>query len=540
MDELDITMLPEEPPEEMFEKITSAPDFSIGALVGQKVMMADPLTGNKEERIKVICSDCKAVFYADEVVPKCIYGYARGWQFGELTARYGENVVCPCCGRLAEVMNTEYFYGGNREIVRKNHFAAHVIDGRLVLAEWSFRKEVNCKAETSYQTCIRMAYVLERRKMNLFQQVWKGLEKRANCYDNSGNIEQIYGLTAQLLEGTTAENSKLDIYMKSKGSKYPVSYLRLWQKHPNLENLIMQGCGRVINELMDMATERANRGRYYGVNFSDEHRPVPKIEEIDWKQARPSRMLSLTPEEFRLCIRMEWKARFLLAYRTLKERGVKLTQEDISLCKKLKIDELEKIAKNEMPTMKTVRYLLRQLKKYPKDKSVDVASLIDYWEMAAKAEMDLSIDSVKWPQRLQSAHDQAILLQKFKEEERLISKFQSRFAQLMELAWEKDGIIIRPAEKQSELKREGEFLHHCVAGYAERHANGKTAIFFIRRADTPDVPWYTLELDEKNLTVRQNRGKHNCARTEEITEFEKKWLMEIKARRNKQKRSHVA
>ena len=110
----------------------------------------------------------------------------------------------------------------------------------------------------------------------------------------------------------------------------------------------------------------------------------------------------------------------------------------------------------------------------------------------------------------------------------------------MELAWEKNGIFIRPAETQSELKREGEFLHHCVAGYAERHANGGTAIFFIRRSEEPEVPWYTLELDEKNLTVRQNRGKHNCARTEEITEFENLWLEEIKVRKGKQKRSNVA
>lgn len=71
---------------------------------------------------------------------------------------------------------------------------------------------------------------------------------------------------------------------------------------------------------------------------------------------------------------------------------------------------------------------------------------------------------------------------------------------------------------------EGNALHHCVGTYGKKHANGSTAIFFIRRASRPNEPWYTLELDEKKLEVRQNRGKHNCARVPEVQAFENKWL----------------
>lgn len=45
---------------------------------------------------------------------------------------------------------------------------------------------------------------------------------------------------------------------------------------------------------------------------------------------------------------------------------------------------------------------------------------------------------------------------------------------------------------------EGQALHHCVGGYALRMAEGKTAIFFIRLAEEPDRPYYTLELQGKN------------------------------------------
>ena len=65
--------------------------------------------------------------------------------------------------------------------------------------------------------------------------------------------------------------------------------------------------------------------------------------------------------------------------------------------------------------------------------------------------------------------------------------------------------------------------------YAERHAEGKTAIFFIRRTVEPGKPYYTLELDEKKLRVRQNRGLRNCGKTEAVQAFEDLWLSWVRA-----------
>ena len=75
----------------------------------------------------------------------------------------------------------------------------------------------------------------------------------------------------------------------------------------------------------------------------------------------------------------------------------------------------------------------------------------------------------------------------------------------------------------------GDALHHCVGTYAKDHANGKTAIFFIRRAKAPRKSFYTLELNEGKLVVRQNRGRRNCARTKEVEELEAVWLAWLKA-----------
>ena len=88
--------------------------------------------------------------------------------------------------------------------------------------------------------------------------------------------------------------------------------------------------------------------------------------------------------------------------------------------------------------------------------------------------------------------------------------------------------MITACPDEEQLINEGEKLDHCVATYADSHAEGKTAIFFIRHIEAPDTPFYTLELDEKTYRVRQNRGSHNCARTPEVKAFEEKWLAYLK------------
>lgn len=107
--------------------------------------------------------------------------------------------------------------------------------------------------------------------------------------------------------------------------------------------------------------------------------------------------------------------------------------------------------------------------------------------------------------------------------------FRVRRRLLKKYTYVAHGLLIRPAASQRELTAEGDALHHCVGTYGERHAAGKTAIFFIRRMDRPRESYFTLELDEKKLEVRQNRGNHNCSRTPEVEAFEREWLEWVRA-----------
>lgn len=71
-------------------------------------------------------------------------------------------------------------------------------------------------------------------------------------------------------------------------------------------------------------------------------------------------------------------------------------------------------------------------------------------------------------------------------------------------------------ENLDELKTEGECLHHCVGNYRDKVARGETMIFFIRKEEEPEKPYFTLEWKGK---IIQCRGFRNCDMTPEVKAF---------------------
>ena len=139
--------------------------------------------------------------------------------------------------------------------------------------------------------------------------------------------------------------------------------------------------------------------------------------------------------------------------------------------------------------------------------------------MAEQLGQDLADAQVRFPHDLMAAHDEASVQMAKRKEAGRADLFRLRRKYLSKWAFSADGLLIRPAASQQELTDEGNRLHHCVSTYGQRHAEGETAIFFIRRKSRPNEPYYTLELDEKKRTVRQNRGLRNCPRTPEVQAF---------------------
>ncbi|MHB1167634.1 MAG: PcfJ domain-containing protein, partial [Carboxydocellales bacterium] len=185
------------------------------------------------------------------------------------------------------------------------------------------------------------------------------------------------------------------------------------------------------------------------------------------------------------------------------------------------LDELEKLL-NYGSIRKIISYLDKQKVKEPKHFGCYVNALTtwrDYIEDCKKLEMNFSVDRVLYPRNLYRAHQNTIKQVKHRSNEILNKKIAARAKDLKNYCFEYTGLLVRPAETAQELIDEGKALSHCVGGYSERYAEGKTAIFFIRKAVEPDKPYFTLEAQKDQII--QCRGKNNCSPSQDVKDFVK-------------------
>ena len=160
---------------------------------------------------------------------------------------------------------------------------------------------------------------------------------------------------------------------------------------------------------------------------------------------------------------------------------------------------------------KYYRYMTGQGKK-------DAVLYADYIRNAKALGWDLRRKRILFPEDLMAAHDEAAELYE-SQKNSLIDKQIREHA--VDVDYKNNGLIILCAKSQGELNRESEVLHHCVRTYGERVAEGRTLIYFVRKADETRTPYYTLEIDPLTGIVAQCRGSHNCSMTPEVEEFRK-------------------
>lgn len=91
-----------------------------------------------------------------------------------------------------------------------------------------------------------------------------------------------------------------------------------------------------------------------------------------------------------------------------------------------------------------------------------------------------------------------------------------------------DNFAIKFPKHEYDIITEGKVLCHCVGGYANSHAHGHTTILFLRHKDTPDFPFYTIEVNYGSLV--QIHGAYNkwLGNDPEAIPFVYKWLEDHK------------
>ena len=275
--------------------------------------------------------------------------------------------------------------------------------------------------------------------------------------------------------------------------------------HPQIEYLIKTGFWRVVEAKIrrDMCNMRLN-----------------------WKSNDVRKVLGLNTEEMNLL--KNFSASAIARYKELKKIDKKSSAKEIaSIVKLCTLSATNHVfVKNEL--IKNRGETCRSILKYALNADVRISDWRDYVSQCKELGYDLSEKSVLKPSHFHEAHERCTNLVKIKANKESDEKMKERaeFLKQFEFIDEELGLFIRIPQNTEEIVSEGKALIHCVGGYAERHANGKTNIFFVRKSDDPDTPYYTMEVSN-DYKIVQCRGYRNDTRTPKsdiVKQFEEKYL----------------
>jgi predicted RNA-binding Zn-ribbon protein involved in translation (DUF1610 family) len=158
---------------------------------------------------------------------------------------------------------------------------------------------------------------------------------------------------------------------------------------------------------------------------------------------------------------------------------------------------------------------------------------IDYVEFCEKLGYDLKNDFVLFPHHLKQSHDDTIKRyngMKKGDYPGLLNSMTQRIAREMErvqqlYGFAHEGLLVIAPQNLNDIVKEGHVLRHCVGGYVDKVFQGKSTILFLRRADKPQKPYYTIEIGKSEIA--QCRGKNNCEQTDEVKKFLAQFEKEI-------------
>ena len=539
--------LPLQPPSEVIEEVRNN-RLKSGVMIYKASWWIDPLTEEKEQMALVHCTCCGQETHLRKVsyTPGCSrnYGY-NGDRIGFIDPadgqeKYSGNVcICPKCQQGMDAVHISKIR--NEYIIDRYSFmTASVVRKHYVLLGWVAIKKCNKAGEVWLDICRTDAMTVIDKMPVRFTGYISGAYSSISFIDGwvarpnyftdyeTWNWTETFGLHDKDTAGTELEKSGIVEYFERSWNSVPLAaYIKLWAKYPNVENLVRSGNGKILNGVINKCV--VNCGWYVqrDVFYVDKAKQY-----LNFKKAKPHEIIGVDKDELPIVRNIGLDQ--LTLFKKVKEiEGARLTTNELELAKKFHINGvLEVVGKYGQGIGKILRYLEKQYTKEKKNHGridlITAGYIDDYWRMANEVYNGKVPKEVLYPKNLRLAHDRMTNVYETKESEITTKAIKSFAKEMSKLNFqdEETGLFIRPIKTHAELIKEGKTLSHCVASYADDYAAKKTCIFAIRKISSPSKPFFTLEF--KNGKVNQNRGKHNCVRTDEVILFEEKWLKFIK------------
>lgn len=333
--------------------------------------------------------------------------------------------------------------------------------------------------------------------------------------------QRVYGYvdnTYTVLNPDAVEKSCVKYCCYDKAPDLMFEYLHLYCKHPNVEYLMKSGYTHLI---------AARCTGWYGGRNCLESSTL-----INWKSNNLLKMLGLNRDEFKLLAGNE---KHYEAYIMWREVFPKIKPADL-----LMIAAEFGYERGTMQRFCADTGLMPQrISRYLKEHNVQKYEYSDYLDQCRKLRYDMHDTAISMPHDFQGIHTRLTAIVKYNATKEMQEQLAQRMEERKPLEFASGALLIRQPESMQEIIDEGKALYHCVGGYAERHANGKLHIMFIRTAEKPDVPYYTVEV-RTDGRINQVRGLRNCKTTPEVDAFMEEYKQHLAAVLGKEKRRKTA
>lgn len=438
--------------------------------------------------------------------------------------RFRQGVItnCPYCGAkvIAVLDGSEYF---------KADFVENVVtlqkgtDGQTVfLRQWMLRRDPSAQwknlsewlKETAryavrgdraakWQKEAKERSYMRSWRYNLSE--WTRVKSVSKIYDGSYYFHLPTDWREQV-EGTSLRYVDLEGYIHSPVGHTrdlnPVRFLLDWARYPAVEKFWKVGyTGAVLQHVSEPKKESRN-----AVNW--------RKDSIRAAIHFPARLLKTwAPEQWT----MERFQRGREVWALVKQGKLRESEAAGLLANDTDLEQIQN-AVGHASLHKILRYL---------DEGRNVQTWRDYLADCVTLGLDLDDRAVLFPKNLDAAHQGTLSQIEYKKDPARWEAFAKRLGGLKKLAWEADGLLIRPPVAAGELIGEGKALNHCVGRYIDDMSKGKTVILFIRRVAEPDKPFFTLEW--KNGYVSQCRTRNNKSYEADpaVLAFVRQWVEQV-------------
>ena len=479
---------------------------------------------------EAICSFCgKRMFFKPFMAP----GYSYDPSLFYL--KQGDVIECPSCSRRVTVKD----YSRSRWNLNQRQYVVFVLPvsfDKVFVRSYSLRLrfcEQSCDPKKDifydhppiepYQVdryVLEKGSAIQERYQYGYSRGWTPVYPYKDAFADDCGLyhcrENYMVFCASPIENTFLKYSCYDRFRYGRGYYEKFRYLCWYAQYPMIEYLVksekFDGRG-LVNDLI------------YG---------SPNKRILNWEADSPKDVFKLTPEEMRLWIANGGGLESLKVVMSLgRPTADNWLLKSYFAQSKHKFDYAERrrlvkyCKRYGIDPLKLLRYLIRVEKENPGCHHCPAPDVFitwdDYISNAIVLEYDLKDPVVFMPKNLFEAHDvafrtdEAVRIEKeSKQMATLTKRLQKKYAYSNETF-----TIVVPTSMQ-EIIREGKVMHHCVGGYAERHAKGQTVILFLRQNFALGVPFVTIEMN--GLGLRQAQAKGNTSPSKEARAFINEWI----------------